>query len=53
MKFFNTPNAAIEIDDIPSHVHVGSTYNVTWSNDHDYVSLHTAIIASSYISVQA
>jgi hypothetical protein len=51
MKLFNIPtsialaslfwtfsNAEIKIEDLPSHVHVGSTFNVTWSNDRDYVS---------------
>jgi hypothetical protein len=44
--FWTASNATIEIEDLPSHVHVGSTYNVSWFNDRDYVSQHTALRAS-------
>jgi hypothetical protein len=54
MKFFNIPtsialasllwtfsNATIKIEDLPYDVRVGSTFNVAWSNDRDYVSHNT------------
>ena len=44
--FWTASNATIEIEELPSHVHVGSTYNVSWFNDRDYVSQHTALRAS-------
>jgi hypothetical protein len=36
--FWTVSTATIKIEDLPSQIHAGSVYPVTWSNDRDYVS---------------
>jgi len=42
--FWTFGNATIKIEDLPSDVHVGATYPVTWSNDRDYQIQDMALV---------